>query len=186
MSRRILPVAPLRQRGFSFFEVLVAALVLGIGVLGFAGLQVRALNSSGDAHFRAQAAVLAAELAERIRMADAGLTLDHTAYEIATLWDPSATPVPTTPPTSWTLGTNRCIATSVAGASCNEAALVRSDALEIRYMADRLLPNGNVSVRACEAGSTLTCVFVAWRDVDSADCDINAPQENCVSAQVLF
>ncbi len=186
MSRRTQPVALTRQRGFSFFEVLVAALILGIGVLGFAGLQVRALNSSGDAHFRAQAAVLAAELAERIRMADAGETVSHVAYENVSLWDPGTTPVPTTPPSSWTLGSNTCIASSVTGASCNEAALVRSDALEIRYMANRLLPNGNVSVRACAAGSTLTCVFVAWREVDSAACDINAPQENCVSAQVLF
>lgn len=186
MMRRGTRGAPLRQRGFSFFEVLVAALVLGIGVLGFAGLQVRALNSSGDAHFRAQAAVLAAELSERIRMADAGLALNHTAYEAAALWDEATTPVPATPPTTWTLGTNRCIATSVSGASCNEAALVRTDALEIRYMAGRLLPNGTVSVRSCEAGSTLTCVFIAWRDVDAADCDINNPQENCVSAQVFF
>lgn len=172
-----------RQRGFSFFEVLVAALILGIGVLGFASLQLRALDSTGSAHFRAQAAVLAAELAERIRMADAGIDVDHTTYEDAALWDGD---LPDDAPSTWTRGTDTCMATVLAGAVCDEDALVTSDTQEIRYMASQVLPNGTVSVRPCEAGSDLTCVFVAWRGQTADACEIDAPEAECVAAQVLF
>lgn len=175
-----------RQRGFSFFEVLVAALILGIGVLGFASLQLRALDSTGVAHFRAQAAVLAADMAERIRLADDGIAVDHTDYEDENLWDLTVTEIPDTAPTSWTRGDDTCYATAIAGAVCDEADLVLADAMEIQYMARELLPAGNVSVRPCTAGAALTCVFVAWRGQDSRDCDIDAPEEDCVAAQVLF
>lgn len=180
------PASPrARQRGFSFFEVLIAALVLAIGVLGFAGLQVRALDSTGVAHFRAQATVLAGELAERIRMAEVGLAVDASDYRLDDLWG-DALEVPETPPASWTRGDDTCIGNALAGALCDEADLVRADVLEIRYMARELLPAGTVSVRECTAGSELTCVFVAWRGTNAADCDIDTPEDNCVAAQVYF
>lgn len=173
-----------RQRGFSFFEVLIAALILGVGVLGFAGLQVRALDSTGIAHFRAQATILAMDMSERIRMGDAGITLDHNAYEVATWWNGS-TVVPAGDPGSWSQSST-CLR-GTPSIPCNEAGMVRADVLEMRYLTQQLLPAGTMSVRPCEAGSTLTCIFVGWGGQDAvANCQFGVPNDRCVALQVYF
>ncbi|MCC6374541.1 MAG: prepilin-type N-terminal cleavage/methylation domain-containing protein, partial [Moraxellaceae bacterium] len=41
-----------RQKGFGITEVIVSMLVLGIAVIGFAALQVRALDTTSEAMFR--------------------------------------------------------------------------------------------------------------------------------------
>ena len=53
--------------GFSIVEVLVALVVLGVGMLGIAGLYVVSLRSSGSSISRMQAVNLASDLADRIR-----------------------------------------------------------------------------------------------------------------------
>ncbi len=54
-------------RGFTLAEVLVALLVLSIGLLGAAGLQLASLRSSQDAYLRSQASILALDMIERMR-----------------------------------------------------------------------------------------------------------------------
>ncbi|MCX8004346.1 MAG: type IV pilus modification protein PilV [Burkholderiaceae bacterium] len=56
-----------RQRGLSMIEVLVAIVILSLGLLGVAGLQAAGLRASHSAHYRAQAAQFAADMAERMR-----------------------------------------------------------------------------------------------------------------------
>jgi type IV pilus assembly protein PilV len=55
------------QRGTTLIETLVALLVLSIGLLGVAALQVNALQNNQMAHVRSQASVLAYDLADRMR-----------------------------------------------------------------------------------------------------------------------
>lgn len=55
------------QRGFTLVEVLIAVLVLSIGLLGLAGLQVSALQNNQSAFMRSQATALAYDLADRMR-----------------------------------------------------------------------------------------------------------------------
>ncbi len=55
-------------RGFNLLEVLVALLVLGIGLLGLAGLQVQALRFNHDSYVRSQATILAYDMFERMRL----------------------------------------------------------------------------------------------------------------------
>ena len=55
------------QRGATLVEVLVALLVLSIGLLGVAALQVSALQTNRGAHVRSQASVLAYDIADRMR-----------------------------------------------------------------------------------------------------------------------
>lgn len=171
-----------QQRGFSFFEVLIAALVLGIAVLGFAGLQVRALDSTGLAHFRAQAVILAADIAERMRQNRDQLA----AYQDENLWDEDVNPLPDGSPAEWAAADETCIYAAVAAGGCTDANFVNYDALEVRFLAAQLLPAGNVQVRECAAGSALTCVFVAWRGLQAADCDFADPQDDCVGLEVLL
>lgn len=56
------------QQGVGMIEVLVAMLLLAIGVIGFAALQVRALGASNEGMVRTQAMQIARDLAERIRV----------------------------------------------------------------------------------------------------------------------
>jgi type IV pilus assembly protein PilV len=65
------------QRGFGLMEVLVALVLLAIGVLGFALLQVRAIDASIEASKRIQAMNLARDIAERLRANQQGLTKEY-------------------------------------------------------------------------------------------------------------
>lgn len=61
------------QQGVGLVEVLVALVLLGIAVLGFTALQIRAVSASADAGQNIQAMNLARDLSERIRMNRDGL-----------------------------------------------------------------------------------------------------------------
>jgi type IV pilus assembly protein PilV len=55
------------ERGTTLVETLVALLVLSIGLLGVAGLQMTSLQNNRGAHMRSQAQVLAYSIADRMR-----------------------------------------------------------------------------------------------------------------------
>lgn len=55
------------MRGFTLIEVLVALLVLGIGLLGVAGLQSATLGMNHASYLRSQATVLAQDITDRMR-----------------------------------------------------------------------------------------------------------------------
>ena len=55
------------QRGFTLVEVLVSSLVLGIGLVGVAGLQALSLQNNQSAFMRSQATAMAYDLADRMR-----------------------------------------------------------------------------------------------------------------------
>ncbi|MCK9381152.1 MAG: type IV pilus modification protein PilV [Sulfuritalea sp.] len=54
------------QGGFSLLEVIITMAILAVGLLGLAGLQARALNAEADSFSRAQAMMLANEMADRM------------------------------------------------------------------------------------------------------------------------
>jgi len=54
------------QQGASLVEVMVAALVLGIGLLGILSLQSRSLQFSQQSYLATQATILAQDMAEKI------------------------------------------------------------------------------------------------------------------------
>jgi type IV pilus assembly protein PilV len=63
-----MPVTPIQNsKGFTLIEVLIAALVLGIGILGLATTMLLGLKSDQSAYFRSQASALAYDMADRIR-----------------------------------------------------------------------------------------------------------------------
>ena len=55
------------EQGFTLIEVMIALLVLSIGLLGLAGLQVTALQNNQSAFMRSQATALAYDLSDRMR-----------------------------------------------------------------------------------------------------------------------
>ena len=56
-----------RNAGFSLMEVLISVLVLSIGLLGLAGLQVAGVRSGHSVYFRTQATLLANDIMDRMR-----------------------------------------------------------------------------------------------------------------------
>jgi len=56
----------MKTQGFSLLEVLVAVLVLAIGLLGLAGMQLKVLQGSQSAYQRTLASVIAADGGERL------------------------------------------------------------------------------------------------------------------------
>ncbi|AXQ20999.1 type IV pilus modification protein PilV [Acinetobacter wuhouensis] len=62
-----------KQQGVGMMEVLVALVLLAIGVLGFAALQLRAVDATDEAMAKVEAMNLARDVAERIRANRNGL-----------------------------------------------------------------------------------------------------------------
>jgi len=57
-----------RNKGFSLIEVLVSLLILSIGLLGVASMQVQGLKFSHDAYLRTQISMVASDIIDRMRL----------------------------------------------------------------------------------------------------------------------
>ncbi|KAF0193008.1 MAG: type IV pilus assembly protein PilV [Gammaproteobacteria bacterium] len=64
---------PGRSRGSSLMEVLVTVVVLSIGLLGLAGLQLTGLRANGAAEARSVATLLAYDMTDRMRANNDGV-----------------------------------------------------------------------------------------------------------------
>lgn len=57
-----------QNQGFTLLEVLVTVVILSLGLLGLAGLQLRSLQSGNDSLARTQATILAYSISDRMRV----------------------------------------------------------------------------------------------------------------------
>lgn len=55
------------QKGFTLIEILITVIVLSIGLLGLAGLQINGLRANMSSETRSKATLLANDIAERMR-----------------------------------------------------------------------------------------------------------------------
>jgi type IV pilus assembly protein PilV len=78
-----------KQNGFTLLEILVAVVVLSIGLLGLAGLQVSSLNNNQIAYYRSIASQQTYDMADRMRSNLAGVTAGN--------YDNLTTAIPTNP-----------------------------------------------------------------------------------------
>jgi type IV pilus assembly protein PilV len=82
MSRKTLSIRNLsRTRGMTLVEVLVSLVVLSVGLLGIAALQMTSLRNNLGAHLRSQATVLAYDVTDRMRANRTQATAG--AYDVA-------------------------------------------------------------------------------------------------------
>ncbi len=144
------------QQGMSLIEVLVALLVLGIGVMGYAALQLNAVRMSDDTYARSQAVAVAQNLIERMR---ANVSEASGTYLTAGQWTGGL-------PASYS---DACFKATVSSNDiCTPAQMAAQDIQQVRLMARDSLPNGVVSAASCDE---VTCVTVAWNQTTAANCD---------------
>jgi type IV pilus assembly protein PilV len=60
--------SPAAQRGFTLVEILVTVVLVSVGLLGVAALQLTTLRGNQDAYVRSQASVLAGDILDRMRV----------------------------------------------------------------------------------------------------------------------
>jgi type IV pilus assembly protein PilV len=78
-GRRERPYCGRVARGFTLFEVLVSILVLALGMLAAAGLQLSAVRTSQQSSIHTLAMTLASDMADRMRSNDVAMDLDDSS-----------------------------------------------------------------------------------------------------------
>lgn len=114
------------QNGFTLIEVLVSILLLSLGMLGLAGLQVSALKSGHGSYLKNQATALSYEIAERIRSNRGAVEAGH--------YDIGATELPATNP-------------DCENSSCSTHEMAHYDLNEWKNTITMQLPAGDGAIR---------------------------------------
>jgi type IV pilus assembly protein PilV len=145
------------MRGFSLVEVLVALVIIGVGMLGLAKIEVLAYASTSTASQRSIAALEAASLAAAMH--------SNRNYWSATPANLSITVAGTTiTPTDAALsGTTKC---NVVGTPCGAPALAAYDLLQWVTDLNAALPNptGTVSCPTPVSGPVNCTIQVSWTE----------------------
>lgn len=159
-----------KQTGLGLVEVLVAMLVMAVGILGYAGMQVQTLNAASDAQHRMQALALLGDMVARIRANRTQLA----AYDNANF-------------------SNEIIASSCLNNDCDSAALANADIYALRQQLAGLLPNASMNLDPCPVGVTY-CARIAWNGAPATAAQCDAPVLNndntfesfCVGLEVVL
>lgn len=175
-----------RAAGFTLLEVLIALVIASIGLLGLAGLQAASLRANHGAYLRSQAAFIASDIADRMRV-----NLDATVagnYQVNP--DPGVNPVVPANP-----GYN-CMDNFTGTTNASECApeeLARADlfqwytSLAGRESVPPLLPAGEASIACTDSDSTdgepctrgsLHTITVRWDGNRTAATGRNCPPVN--------
>lgn len=129
------------QHGFTMIEVLVTVIVLAIGLLGLAGLQINSLRFTYSAYQTSQATILGTDIIDRMRANRAAA--DTGAYDIALGVNPSAA---------------SCVG---AGVTCPPAGMAAADLFEWKQALATVLPDGDGSVTR---NGPLFIITIQWDD----------------------
>ena len=187
------------QAGVSLIEILVTTLVLGIGLLGVASLQVASVSSNQEGFYTSQAASIAEELASRIRSSKMtemmpASQIDHDTY-IANYAQAGAYSCSGAPALYC-----RTDGVSEPDAACSDGTddlidLTTFDKWDMCKIAENTLPGG--LVRVLSSGWRLSIV-VEWnaaraREDFGQETNINSncnaiisnPDKNCIILEIL-
>lgn len=162
------------QRGFTLIEVLVSMLILLVGILGTASMQLLSMQNNQNAYIRSQATYIAAEFLDRIRSnPDGHRTGEYDDIELAAAADVPASP--------------SCIATA---AGCAADGMADQDVREWAGHFFNLdnqtgykptIPAGSATVSRNVLTDEYT-VVVAWQEKDwTEDADGNAVRADSIN-----
>jgi len=142
------------QKGFTLLEVLIALLVLSVGLLGLAGLQLTGLRNNHSAQLRGQATQFAYDMVDQMRANPVGMAAS--AYNSPT-----------------GASTANCLTTT----GCTPAQMAKHDMSEWEASIAATLPDGKAiicldadpedgtsALKACSGGGSIYAVKIWWTD----------------------
>lgn len=129
------------SQGFSLIEVLIAIVILSIGLLGIAGLQVTGLRYAHSANLHYIAALQANDIADRMRANFAGVTAGAYNNLSGIGSDPN------------------CITTG-----CTPGQMAQTDTFQWNTDNSNYLPAGQGTVTGAGANSVFT-ITISWSEV---------------------
>ena len=137
---------PNQSNGFTLIEILVALLIISIGLLGLARLQIVGIKNTQSGHLRSQVSFLGNDIMERIQQN--AETAIGGAYDIA---------LKTTPADPGCIG---------AGTNCTAAAMANFDLfIWKRYLTTLLPPDGDGSIASVQSGDDqIFTITIQWFD----------------------
>lgn len=133
-----------KQRGFTLIEVLITLLILSIGLLGLAGLQMTALKLNDSAERRSQATILAYDILDRMRANRSAA--ESGSYNITTATSPAAA---------------SCVG---ASANCSATDMKNYDLYEWRQALAQRLPAGSGEISTSSGTPPTVTIKVQWND----------------------
>ena len=142
---------PSQVKGVGLIEVLVSILVLGVGALGVASMQLTGLKYNSGSQGRTQAIFLATDMMDRIR-ANRDLALEENDYLIADLSVSADIGVP---------------GVDCYTASCSPQQLADFDQYYFLRQVEDLVPfgEGQVTITNDTNGDRVYNITIQWRDV---------------------
>jgi type IV pilus assembly protein PilV len=150
-----------RQRGDTMIEVLVTIIIIAIGVLGAAALQVTTLKNLSSSHSASVASIVAQDFTERMRANPAA----------ALAGDYNIDSVPTS-------------VTDCVGSPCATAAdLAAYDKETWWAQVTAVLPSGRGQVAPLAAGSNIFVLTVRWDEDRSGSTGTNCPIQSAADLE---
>ena len=136
-----------QQKGAGLLEVLVALLLLAVSILGFAALQLRAVEATTEGTYRVQAINLARDLAERIRSNRNGLAKYKSEITVA--------------------ANQANFTTNCYNTACNANDLADFDVAQVKKNATNIGMTFNYL--PCQGSNQLYCIYVAWNETSATN-----------------
>jgi len=156
-----------KQSGFSLIEIMIAALVLSVGILGTVGLQVISMKGTHQSYMKQQAMAVVQNLTERMRSNTTGLIAGN--YEDNSIaFACGALPVCNT-------AASNCSAANIAqidlhNVICGYGSPSRTGGIKVTAVGDRpLLINGTLNIACKPAGNCTNgdiTITVGWAERD--------------------
>ena len=149
-----------KQSGFTLIEVLVSTLVLTVGILGVAAMQMVSFQTNQSAYMRSQAIYLGQDMFDRMRA-------NREGYQATTVYDAVDTADSATIPSDpgCVTSTNGCTPTQMAQQDLREWAQNFYNVTSVDDYRPRLLNGRGVVTRTAAGGEEFT-VTVSWDDRD--------------------
>jgi type IV pilus assembly protein PilV len=152
-----------RDNGFTLIEVLVAAIVLAIGILGMATMMLTSLKSEQSALYRSLASSYAYDMADRIRKNRAWAIANNKYDAINT-----SNAVPSDP-ACWTSAAG-CSETQRADLDIREWA---SNFANVYSLANFSAPLPNAAGTVTRGDGNLFTITISWNEVDWDENNLN-------------
>ncbi len=164
-----------QHNGFTLVEILITVLILSIGLLGLAGLQVRSMKQNHNSYLRTQATILAYDIIDRMRANPSAVTATVTdyvakgAYTVTTSSTPFTVSAPTA--TAGCTTTTGCTTTQMANTDINQWRVALATQMPagvgvicLDSTADPDNTPGSPAVHQCDDAGTVYAIKIWWQD----------------------